>query len=260
MPSCFFPWSSITLLGQWLRRNRNSIAPLGRDRVSICCCSAAFKYIPEVSVPPSILFTPGLLSSRLPLGISFWTFQALSYLFDLYRGEELDPTFPSLRCTWRFSRSRSPGPSAACRTCCRNSALSEPHRGSDIGEGFRRIAIGVFMMQLAKTAGPGNSGRRQHYQRIRPHHTLERAAMSGVSPSAMGCSCSLISPDTPTSRLAPRTRWASGCRKISSGPLPPPVLRLLDALAHVALVLDSRLRLSPAGHDAPRNLVAQRSR
>jgi alginate O-acetyltransferase complex protein AlgI len=28
----------------------------------------------------------------MPLGISFWTFQALSYLFDIYREEELDPT------------------------------------------------------------------------------------------------------------------------------------------------------------------------
>ena len=28
----------------------------------------------------------------MPLGISFWTFQALSYLFDVYREEELDPT------------------------------------------------------------------------------------------------------------------------------------------------------------------------
>src|SRR5215475_12594546 len=29
----------------------------------------------------------------MPLGISFWTFQGLSYLFDIYYGEELDPSF-----------------------------------------------------------------------------------------------------------------------------------------------------------------------
>jgi alginate O-acetyltransferase complex protein AlgI len=32
------------------------------------------------------------LHIALPLGISFWTFQEMSYLFDLYRGEELDPS------------------------------------------------------------------------------------------------------------------------------------------------------------------------
>src|SRR5208337_5117014 len=32
---------------------------------------------------------------------------------------------------------------------------------------------------------------------------------------------------------------------------------LLDALAHVAIVLDSRLRFPPAGSDAPRDVVAK---
>src|SRR5436853_2301572 len=28
----------------------------------------------------------------MPAGISFWTFQALSYLFDIYREDEIDPS------------------------------------------------------------------------------------------------------------------------------------------------------------------------
>mgnify|MGYP001569195455 FL=1 len=31
-------------------------------------------------------------SILMPIGISFWTFQALSYLIDIYREEEADPT------------------------------------------------------------------------------------------------------------------------------------------------------------------------
>src|SRR6185503_2655665 len=54
---------------------------------------AVFKYLPQLTATPS----EGAVSSLLPgiimpVGVSFWTFQALSYLFDLSREEELAPS------------------------------------------------------------------------------------------------------------------------------------------------------------------------
>src|ERR1051325_9856534 len=55
-----------------------------------------FKYLPPLidAVPASSWQLDLLREVAMPLGISFWTFQALSYLFDIYREEELDPSLP----------------------------------------------------------------------------------------------------------------------------------------------------------------------
>ncbi len=41
---------------------------------------------------PSTSPLPLLETNIFPIGISFWTFQALSYLFEVYREEDVDPT------------------------------------------------------------------------------------------------------------------------------------------------------------------------
>ena len=72
------------LLGKWLRRQPTA----GRLWVGIflnLLLLGAFKYIPEISVQIPIASLKGFSHLALPLGISFWTFQALSYLFDVYR-------------------------------------------------------------------------------------------------------------------------------------------------------------------------------
>ena len=52
-----------------------------------------FKYVPAVIAEwPEAAGAGFLRDIILPLGISFWTFQGISYLFDLYREEELDPS------------------------------------------------------------------------------------------------------------------------------------------------------------------------
>jgi len=74
---------------------------------------AAFKYVPQLTfhiLPSSLLEATRL---ALPLGISFWTFQALSYLFDLYRGEDLDPTFAEFALYMAFFPVTISGP--VCR-------------------------------------------------------------------------------------------------------------------------------------------------
>ena len=51
---------------------------------------AFFKYGTAALVgQPQLAFLPHLVR---PIGISFWTLQALSYLFDIYREEEFDPS------------------------------------------------------------------------------------------------------------------------------------------------------------------------
>ena len=54
---------------------------------------AVFKYLPQLTGVATASSSGGLLHRIvMPVGISFWTFQALSYLFDLYREEELRPS------------------------------------------------------------------------------------------------------------------------------------------------------------------------
>lgn len=55
----------------------------------------------------------------LPVGISFYTFQSMSYAIDIYR-REIKPTAISISpCSWRSSPSLSPARSNARATCCR---------------------------------------------------------------------------------------------------------------------------------------------
>src|SRR5437764_8701346 len=142
------------LLGKWLRRNPTA----ARLWVGICLnvlLLGAFKYVPEISVQIAIASLKNFSHIALPLGISFWTFQALSYLFDVYREEELDPSFAEFALYMAFFPVTISGP------VCRMPEMLPQFRSqrttpwSEIGEGFRRIAVGAFMMQLAKLLGLG---------------------------------------------------------------------------------------------------------
>ena len=68
----------------------------------------------------------------LPLGISFWTFQAMSYLFDQYRGEDFDPTFFELALYMAFFPVTISGP------ICRMPDMLPQFRAEDraIGTGW----------------------------------------------------------------------------------------------------------------------------
>ena len=53
-----------------------------------------FKYIPSLPeiFSTNLLFINVLHTFFMPIGISFWTFQALSYLFDLYQEKDVAPS------------------------------------------------------------------------------------------------------------------------------------------------------------------------
>jgi hypothetical protein len=58
-------------------------------------CAAEYLQVPAGSRGQRLPFSSlqRFAHLALPLGISFWTFQAMSYLFDVYQGEDIDPSF-----------------------------------------------------------------------------------------------------------------------------------------------------------------------
>jgi alginate O-acetyltransferase complex protein AlgI len=91
----------------------------------------------------------------MPVGVSFWTFEALSYLFDLYREEELDPSLLEFCLYMAFWPTVLSGP------VCRLPEMLPQFRKcqsdwNDITIGTRRIIIGLFMkVVLAQTLAFG---------------------------------------------------------------------------------------------------------
>ena len=140
--------------GKWLRRKQHWL-PLSIGIVFNLALLGAFKYFPQATLQllPVSLQEVGRLA--LPLGISFWTFQAMSYLFDLYRGEELDPTFAEFALYMVFFPVTISGPVCRLPDMLPQFRFSEPTSWSDIALGLRPIAVGIFMMQLGKLLGQG---------------------------------------------------------------------------------------------------------
>jgi alginate O-acetyltransferase complex protein AlgI len=117
----------------------------------------SFKYLPPVAAQLPSSLQP-LAHLALPLGISFWTFQAMSYLFDLYREEDLDPSLVEFALYMAFFPVTISGP------ICRMPDMLPQFRSQkktpwpERAQGFSRIATGVLMMQLAKLLGHGIFG------------------------------------------------------------------------------------------------------
>ncbi len=141
------------LLGKWLR-HKPSASILAAGILLNLALLSVFKYLPAAaSLPFSSLQKFSHLA--LPLGISFWTFQAMSYLFDLYREEELDPSFVEFALYMAFFPVTISGPVCRMPEMLPQFRSEELVPWSAIGRGLRRIATGALMMQLAKMLGQG---------------------------------------------------------------------------------------------------------
>jgi len=114
-----------------------------------------FKYLPPIAVAMPFSSLQRFAHRALPLGISFWTFQAMSYLFDLYREEELDPSFFEFALYLAFFPVTISGPICRMPEMLPQFRSDSPIVWASIGQGFRRIAIGVLMMTLARLLGQG---------------------------------------------------------------------------------------------------------
>jgi alginate O-acetyltransferase complex protein AlgI len=82
----------------------------------------------------------------------------MSYLFDLYRDEELDPTFVEFALYMSFFPVVISGPICRLTEMLPQFRSEETTHAHDIGNGLRRIAVGVLMMQMAKLLGQGILG------------------------------------------------------------------------------------------------------
>ncbi len=81
-----------SLLNYWLGfrlRRKQSAATLWLGIVANITMLITFKYLPAIMPLLRRMSIGTFANIALPVGISFWTLQALSYLFDLYRGEDM---------------------------------------------------------------------------------------------------------------------------------------------------------------------------
>lgn len=143
-------------LGVYLRR-RPSVGRLWLGILFNVCLLATFKYLPALANSAASQNTVvGFFRSMvLPLGISFWTFAALGYLFDVYREEELDPALIEFCLFLSFWPTVFAGP------ICRLPEMLPQYRSvrqstlNELGAGLQRVLTGVAMMALARLVGQG---------------------------------------------------------------------------------------------------------
>jgi alginate O-acetyltransferase complex protein AlgI len=145
------------LVGRWLRRKRSGLTLSIGILLNLALLST-FKYLPEAAVHIPLSSLQRFLNLALPLGISFWTFQAMSYLFDTYQGENIDPSLFEFALYMVFFPVTMSGPVCRMSEMLPQFRSESAMRWDDIGCGLQRIAAGAFMMQLAKLLGQGILG------------------------------------------------------------------------------------------------------
>jgi len=142
------------VLGRQMQR-KPSAAVLWAGLIFNLALLGVFKYLPGAAVSLPFASLQKFSHLALPLGISFWTFQAMSYLLDLYRGEELDPSFVEFALYMAFFPVTISGP------ICRMPEMLPQFRSEaavsrdDRARGLCRIATGLLMMQIAQLLGKG---------------------------------------------------------------------------------------------------------
>lgn len=117
---------------------------------------STFKLLPAVSGWFQTVALGGWLRSvALPLGISFWTFQAMSYLLDLYREEELDPSVREFCLYIAFFPTVVAGPIARLGNMLPQFREPTMFRWERFGAGLQRILLGIFMIAAGRVLGTG---------------------------------------------------------------------------------------------------------
>ncbi|MGD1025221.1 MAG: MBOAT family O-acyltransferase [Candidatus Sulfotelmatobacter sp.] len=140
--------------GKWLQRKPSGII-LSIGILLNLALLGTFKYLPPIAINIPISSLQRFSHFALPLGISFWTFQAMSYLFDLYRGEELAPSFVEFALYMVFFPVLISGPICRMPDMLPQFRSEETTSREAMGCGFRRIATGILMMQLAQLLEQG---------------------------------------------------------------------------------------------------------
>ena len=135
-------------LGEWLKK-KISAGRLWVGLLANLALLSTFKYLPLLGAAASD-GSPLAAFKRIlfPIGVSFWTFEALSYLLELYREEDLNPTLLEFCLFMSFWPTVIQGP------ICRMSSLLPQFRQEwsvneeDLSTGVRRVALGILMAAL----------------------------------------------------------------------------------------------------------------
>jgi alginate O-acetyltransferase complex protein AlgI len=142
------------VLGIWVRKTQSKVALAAGVSFNLLLLGS-FKYLPPVAIVVPFASLQKFAGLALPLGLSFWTFQALSYLFDLYREEELDPSLLEFALYMAFFPVVISGPICRMPDMLPQFRCAQlPERSGQV-QGLRRIAVGVLMMQLARLLDHG---------------------------------------------------------------------------------------------------------
>ena len=119
---------------------------------------AFFKYLPvllELGPAGSWQYDLGR-QIILPVGMSFWTFQGLSYLFDIYFEEELDPSLLEFCLYMAFWPTVLSGPICRLPSMLPQFRQLSPFGWDDLSAGSLRLIQGVMMkFVLAQILGSG---------------------------------------------------------------------------------------------------------
>ena len=210
-----------------------------------------------------------LKSIVLPVGISFFTFMAISYVVDAYRGEFEPTTLEKFAVYLSFFPHLVAGPIVRPSELIPQIEKPRDPRRVDTSRAFYLIATGLFKKvvianYLASSivdqvfAAPGQHSSLEILIAVYAYAVQIYADFSGYTDIAIGIALLLGFSLPPELRLAVRRRLRPG---------------LLAALAHDALALAARLRLHPArrqpagdrphlsqpdAHDADRRALARR--
>jgi alginate O-acetyltransferase complex protein AlgI len=106
-----------------------------------------FKYLPPLlEAGAATSWHSGLFRQiSMPLGISFWTLQGLSYLFDIYREEELDPSLLEVCLYMAFWPTVLSGPVCRLPNMLPQFREVRGFKTDDLSVGVRRLMQGLVM-------------------------------------------------------------------------------------------------------------------
>lgn len=136
-------------LGHYLRR-RPSSRRLWIAIVLNVALLSLFKYLPLIG--PLVQGSALGAVSRIvmPIGMSFWTFQALSYLLDLYREEEVDPSLTQFCLYMAFWPTALSGPICRMPSMLPQLRSAWPPSWNQLAQGTQRMIIGALMITLSQ--------------------------------------------------------------------------------------------------------------